>query len=714
MAQKRPQKRPIIQTQQKTPRRKKSSGFTTIGSFFTTIFMGAVVGFGVLVFQIPSVESLLAARPLGSTTIFDRNGKVVASLHSGQNREFVKLESMTKSLKEAVIASEDIRFYQHWGIDLNGIGRAVLSGGQSGGGSTITQQLAKNLFLTFDRTFIRKISDIWLALQLERVLSKDKILEMYLNQIYLGHGVFGVEAASKLYFGKHASELKTSEAAVIAGLLPAPEYYSPFRHPEQTKAVQKRVLERMVIAGYLTPQEKEDSYNAPLHYAPPAGYAFRAPYFISQVLSVLNEELGAETTNRGGLSIHTTLDLDWQEYAEKDIRRGVERYAPYNVGQGALVAIEPGTGEVRALVGGKSYSDSQFNRATQAKRQPGSTFKPFVYLTAFTKGFAPSSYVLDAPLNIGGYAPSNYDRSYHGYVSYERALAKSLNIPAVKVAQQVGIQNVIELAHRMGINAELPENLSVALGSAEVTPLELATAYATIAADGVYSKPRFITRVTDDKGNTITEFKAENKAVVEENAIAMLDRCLNGVIRYGSGTAADFGRPAGGKTGTTSDNRDTWFAGYTPNLACVIWLGNDDNSKLASSSTGGMLAAPLWRKFMSVAHQSLPYRYLSKGGYYTPSSGSGSQSRPITPQYPVATTVPANGGEGPESGIIQPQVEPSTTQTAPPVQIEKTAAPVEIPAEVTQTTAPAVEATVRPIIEQNKPQEPESSVLVIP
>lgn len=572
--------------------------------------MGLATGVGLMVWQIPSIDTLLAARPMGATTVYDREGRVIASVQNGENREIVPLEAISKELQQAVVASEDIRFYEHYGVDPKGLLRAVFMRGERGGGSTLTQQLAKNLFLSSDRTPARKIADIWLALQLERKLSKPKILEMYLNQVYFGHGAYGVQNAARKYFGKKARDIDAAEAAQLAGLLPAPEYYSPYRNPKIAKEIQQIVLKRMVAAGYLKPQEAEKAARRTLRFANTPDYAYRAPYFTSHVLSVLSERLGRDLVMRGALKIYTTLDLRLQEEAEATIRSGVARYKGFRVGQGALVAIEPGTGAVRALVGGTSFDASQFNRATQARRQPGSTFKPFVYLTAFTKGHAPGSTVSDSPADFNGYKPLNYDHRFHGVVTYERALAFSYNVPAVRVADAMGIDEVIRMAHALGIQSPMPAELAVALGAAEVTPLELASAYATIAADGVFAEPHVITRVEDPNGQLVDQFPTNAAPVVPDQAVWALHKCLTGVVTYGTGAAANIGRPAGGKTGTTSENRDTWFAGYTPDLATVVWLGNDDNSRLASSATGGQLAAPLWARFMRAAHLDMPVREL--------------------------------------------------------------------------------------------------------
>jgi membrane peptidoglycan carboxypeptidase len=397
------------------------------------------------------------------------------------------------------------------------------------------------------------------------------------------------------------------------------------------------------------------------------------------------------------------MDLRLQEKAEAMVKKGVAGYKRWNVSQGALVAIEPGTGAVRVLVGGTDFGASQFNRATQAHRQPGSTFKPFVYLTAFSQGYGPYTTINDSAVSFGNYAPQNYDHRYHGTVTFERALAFSYNIPAVKVANTIGMGNVIQMAHAAGIKSTLPENLSVALGSAEVTPLELTAAYATLAADGVYAEPYLITRVEDRNGNIIDQFPVSAKPVVDPGAVYSLHRCLSGVVTYGTGAAANFGRPAGGKTGTTSENRDTWFAGYTPDLAAVIWLGNDDNSRLSASATGGGLAAPLWRQFMSTAHAGLPVRPLIKVAPVeqapttdaTPLDGEEVQLNPDgTPiESPAPTTDPGQSGaiEGQPLGEQLPSEaplqEPSVTpMQADPVQPEAPKQPVQ-PAQPAQPVA---------------------------
>ncbi|HEY9722584.1 MAG TPA: PBP1A family penicillin-binding protein [Oscillatoriaceae cyanobacterium] len=630
--------------------------------------MGLAVGVGLVVAQIPPVSTLLAEHHSDTTKIYDHNNRLVASLQNGENRQTVPLSAISLPMQKAVVASEDEHFYQHYGIDPAGVLRAVLSFGMAGGGSTITQQLAKNLFLSFDRTLTRKVADMWLAIQLERTLTKQQILAMYLNQIYYGHGAWGVESASQAYFGKHASELTLNEAALLTGMLPAPEYYSPDRHPQAAKEVRDRVLRRMAETGAIDEATATREIARPLPHTHIIDYAYPAPYFTSQVLQALTDKFGADLVMRGGLKIYTTLDLPEQQVAERLIRSGVAADSRYHVGEGALVAIEPGTGAVRALVGGTSYSESQFNRATQAHRQPGSTFKPFVYLTAFMQGYTPFSTVIDAPVRFGNYAPVNDERTFQGKVTFLKALTQSLNVPTVKVADQIGIDNVIRTAHAAGIKSDLPENLSVALGSAEVTPLELASAYATFAADGLYVEPHLIDRVEDKDGHVLEQFTPSTTKIADPVSVAELDECLQNVIYHGTGTAAWFGRPAAGKTGTTSGNRDTWFAGYTPDLACVVWLGNDDDSRLSPAAYGGVLAAPLWSRFMGFAHEGVPVHNLIKIALPSAPDATDSAepasdtatSTAATDAAPVASA-PANALQG------QPLQEPlpSDAPTAP-------------------------------------------------
>eukprot|EP00741_Cyanophora_paradoxa_P003139 tig00000670_g3048.t1 len=537
------------------------------------------------------------------TLIFDHRGALVASLNEGQNRHQVPLGEIAAVLQQAVVACEDARFYSHVGVDPRGLARAILYRGRAGGGSTITQQLAKNLFLSFDRSVSRKITEVMLAVQLEKRFTKKQILEMYLNRIYWGHGAYGIESASRKYFNKPARELTLPEAALLAGIIPGPEYFSPYRNPDLGKRQQLRALERMVASGQISPAQAAAAAKATITLAGNPDEPYRAPYFVSEVLAQLCSAFGSDAVFRGGLRVRTTLDLPMQEAAEAAVR-GVKPPA-----QAALVAIQPGTGAVRAMVGGTSWARSQYNRATQSRRQAGSTFKPVVYLAAFEEGLNPLSTVVDEPVSFGKYRPQNADRKHRGRVTFEAALANSLNVPTVRVANTVGMAKVQRLAKELGILSPLPGDLSGALGSGDVGITELATAYATIAADGRRAETHMVTRVEDRDGRCLYDVSAHAappRPVAAPSSAAALHHCLQAVISGGTGRGAGFGRPAAGKTGTTDNCRDALFAGYTPDLACVVWLGNDDNKPLGGY--GGTLAAPVWRQFMAAAHKSVPPR----------------------------------------------------------------------------------------------------------
>ena len=690
------------------------------------------------------------------TVILDVRGRVVATLNS----EAVPLESVSDNTWRAIVSSEDHRFFMHRGVDVAGLFRAITTLGRGGGGSTITQQLCKNLLLTQERTITRKLVEVLLALFIETRLTKPELLERYLNTVYFGHGLYGIAAASAGYFRKKPQELTITESAMLAGLLPAPEFFSPYRDPDGALRAQREVLLRMNNAGFL--DDDEFTENA-IQGLPPtlavlgqremefdengrplplqlhgAAAPFRAPFFVSEVLYQLRELLGPDALNRrGGLLVHTTLDLSLQERAEEILREdGMTRLAGEDKGEAALVAMEPSCGAVRVLVGGRTYEGSPYNRAVLARRSPGSAFKPVVYLTAMDLGKAsPSTEVEDEevvfrrsgggwravddsdsdededdhdestneagsssandaqrrrdyangasaskpkddaasnreggdgddgtddadgeksteassksekakkkkkkPETFSGllkkkrggkkkkkdsssaadaeggstekqeededdYRPMNYNRKYRGTVTLRDALADSLNIPTVKLADAVGIDKVTDMARRLGVRSPLPQTLSLSLGACEVTPFEIGCMYNTIAAGGVYSRPHLVTKVQDRGGETLYKFKPVRKPACKARACGDLHRMLRAAVTKGTGRAAIQGWPAAaaaGKTGTSDDYRDAWFAGYTPSMSCVVWCGRDDNSSLPG--TGATLAAPIWARFMRAAH----------------------------------------------------------------------------------------------------------------
>ncbi|HEV8352633.1 MAG TPA: penicillin-binding protein 1A [bacterium] len=576
----------------------------------------AVIGFA-FAQHMAEVDQIYAP-PDEATRIYAANGEIVASLFR-ENREYVPLQQIPLSMRRAVLASEDTRFYQHVGIDLRAIGRAILSNLRAGrlseGGSTITQQLARNRFLTPDRTFGRKLAEIVLAVEIERRLSKDEILERYLNEVYFGQGAYGIEMAARVYFGKGARDLTLDESALLTGLIRAPSLYSPYRNPDAAKAQQRIVLKRMANLGYITTADAHAAMAAPIALAHErnAGLtAVRAPYFVTYLLPYLIERYGADVLYRGGLRIYTTLDLRMQIAAERAVRDGLDaaRARGLRVWQGALVAIDPRTGSIRAMIGGYDYERSQFNRAWQARRQAGSAFKPFVYTAAVEQGWRPSKILYDTPLRYGGvggepWVPRNYDRRYRGAVTLRYALEHSINVPAIKTIAEIGPERVVDVARRMGIASPLRPDLTLALGSSEVTPLEMASAFGTLAAVGVRAEPIALVRVIDRTGKVLEESRPIRHPALEPDVALQMTDLLKGVILRGTGRGAAIGRPAAGKTGTSDDYRNAWFIGYTPQLSAAVWVGNDDNSPMRTV-VGGTLPAGIWASFMRVALEDQP------------------------------------------------------------------------------------------------------------
>ncbi len=557
--------------------------------------------------------------PSQATRVYAANGELIASLYR-ENRAYVRLQDIPQVLQQAVVAIEDERFYQHRGVDVRGILRAAWRNltRQSvvEGGSTITQQLARTLFLSPRRTLGRKLQEMVLAVEIERRLTKEEILERYLNQVYFGNGAYGVEMASRLFFGKGVRDLILPEAAFLAGVIQAPSRYSPFDNFQGAKRRQEVVLDRMAELGYISRAQAEAAKATPLRLSAGPRNAglvgVRAPYFVSYILPFLVERYGEEAVYSGGLQVYTTLDPRLQALAQQVVTQGVEeaRRAGLRVTQGALVAAEPRTGRILAMVGGVDFQRSQFNRAWQARRQPGSAFKPFIYTAALEHGVSPDRVLLDAPVEYriagwGYWRPKNYDGTYWGPIPLRVALEHSRNIPAIRMLAELGPQAVIDTARRMGIRSPLQPNLSLALGTSEVTPLEMAAAFATLAAGGVYAEPVAVTKVLDGKGRVLDEFHPRRQMALRPEVAYFMTDLLRGVILRGTGRAADVGRPAAGKTGTTDDYRNAWFVGYTPEVAVAVWVGNDDNSP-TNRVVGGSVPARLWARFVKRALAGRP------------------------------------------------------------------------------------------------------------
>jgi 1A family penicillin-binding protein len=584
----------------------------------SSVVAGGLVGLAISFRNLPDVRQIKNFFPSETTYIYDIKGKLLTSIHGEANREVVPLDKVSPNLKRAVLASEDGHFYDHHGINPTGVGRAIVvnmvAGGVKEGGSTITMQLVKNLFLSQKRAFTRKLAEAVLAIRLEQILSKNEILEMYLNQVYWGHNNYGVQTAARSYFNKSAEYLTLGESAMMAGLIQAPEEFSPFASIKLAKQKQKEVLGRMIELGWISQKEYDDALKQPIKLGKIRSFQGSAsPYITNTVAQELAKKFGRDALLKGGMRVQTTVDAKFQSMAEEIIKDWHQKLQSQGLSknQMALVAIDPRTHFVKALVGGVDYKVSEFNRATQAQRQPGSSFKPFVYYAAFATGkYAPDSTVLDAPVGYqdgnGWYYPKNYDSKFAGSMSIRTALAQSRNIPVIKLGKAVGMNKVIETCRTLGIMSPMEPVTSLPLGAIGVTPLEMASAYATFANYGWQSPPTVIVRITDSVGNVILDNTPKKKQVLDPWASAAIIDVMQSVVTEGTGRNAAIGRPAAGKTGTTSSEKDIWFVGTVPQLTTAVWVGRDDNKQLASGATGGVIVAPIWRDFMTKALNGVP------------------------------------------------------------------------------------------------------------
>src|ERR1700726_2813725 len=663
--------------------------------------------------DLPQVEALEAYRPSSITELYDDHERVIGSF-ALQRRVVAGYDDFAPVLRDALVSIEDKDFYRHSGINfwriVGAAYRDLESGGKVQGASTLTMQLARNLFLSPDRSFHRKVQEVMLAIQIERRFTKPQIFTLYANQIFLGHGVYGFEAASEYYFGKPAKQLTLDEAALLAGLPKAPGLYSPINHPDRATRRRNLVINSMLEDGKITARQAVEARNEPivlhLHQDPNS----LAPYFVEEIRRYLENKYGSDQVHEGGLRVYTSLDMDLQKSARQALLDGLAAYerrhgwhgrlgnviaqgqkldkyadpdwdddpeingymhalviqvspaaAAVRFGQhtatitpadaawtklnlksklpdilhagdvvyikvlsldaggrsrvsleqdsgaeGALVAIDNATGEIKAMVGGRDFNVSKFNRATQALRQVGSSFKPYVYTAVIDQGGSPSDTILDAPITFqtasGPYSPHNYDDKFEGTITLRRALAQSRNIPALKLADRIGIKTVIEYAHRFGITANIPAYLPVALGSAEITPLEQTSAFSVFPNDGVRVAPRYITKVTDYEGRILEEDFSDIKDAVSSRTARIMTSMLRDVVLHGTAVAAaKMPYPLAGKTGTTNDFTDAWFVGFSPSLTCGVWIGYDEKKSLGDKETGGHAALPIWMQFMNVA-----------------------------------------------------------------------------------------------------------------
>ena len=676
--------------------------------------VGASVGL-ILVYStdLPQVEELERYRPSSVTELYDGQGRVIGTF-ALQRRVIATYDDYPEVLRNALISIEDKDFYRHSGINIwrivGAAYRDIESGGKVQGASTLTMQLARNLFLSPDRSFYRKVQEALLAIQIERRFTKPQIFTLYANQIFLGHGAYGYEAASEYYFSKPARQLKLEEAALLAGLPKAPQYYSPINHPERAIKRRNLVLNAMLEDGKITAAQAAEAKNKPIVLNLQKDPNSLAPHYVEEIRRYLEAKYGSDQVHQGGLRVYTSLDMDLQKTASHALLDGLAAYerrhgwrgklinviaqgqtldkydnpdwdeepelsgyvhalvtqssataaqirfgqhtatlAPADMtwalpkskakisdvlragdvvyvkllsldatgkgrvtleqdsgAEGALVAIDNATGEIKAMVGGRDFNQSKFNRATQALRQVGSSFKPYVYTAVIDQGGSPDDTILDAPTTFqtasGPYTPHNYDGRFEGAITLRRALAQSRNIPALKLADRIGIKTVIDYAHRLGITENIPAYLPVALGSAEITPLEQTAAFSVFPNDGLRVAPRYITKVTDYEGRILEEDFSDAKDAISSRTARIMTSMLREVVLHGTAAAAaKMPFPLAGKTGTTNDFTDAWFVGFSPNITCGVWIGYDEKKSLGDKETGARAALPVWMQFMSVA-----------------------------------------------------------------------------------------------------------------
>lgn len=635
---------------------------------------GGAYAFRDLLEKIPPIHTLEEYTPSLATRLYDVRGELIAELFT-ERRARVPLSQIPVDLQNAVIAVEDDRFFNHWGISPRGIVRAALSNLRHRqvvqGGSTITQQLSKLIFLTQERTLARKLREALVALQMERNLSKEEILELYLNQVYLGQGAYGVVAAAQSYFGKELSQLNLPECALLAGLIQRPSAYSPFAQRDRALRRRQVVLARMYEEGFVQPQEFKEALVALMPALRPPAVGVRAPYFVERIRRRLEPKYGFHVFWKGGLEIHTTLDLRFQDAAEKVMEKSLADYdvkaeaefkkrleeegvdfsvegSTYAVGlsteykkiQGAFVLMDLKSGAIRALIGGRGFGETQFNRATQAYRQPGSTFKPFVWGAALQNGMTSMSLVEDAPLayyydgkdwrrlegidentvslatapfaqnpDFDTWVPNNFDNKYLGVITLKRALALSRNLCSVRLIDLVGPPQVVELARKVGIHSSLEPVPALGLGASVVSPLELSAAFGTFANGGVKVQSHEVVKVLDPEGKVLEEHVPSEAEAISPQLAYLTTHLMRGVVEAGTGGyARRLKRPLAGKTGTTNENRDLWFIGFTPDLVAGAWMGYDDSRSSLKDWTGGRTVVPWWTEIMGEVLQEYPPR----------------------------------------------------------------------------------------------------------
>jgi len=605
---------------------------TKIIVFFLLIFgviCGSLTGaFFALTHDLPQIRSLENFKPDAVTRIYSTDQVLLAELFI-EKREPVPLETIPRLLRAALVATEDRKFYKHSGVDLKGIARAIIKDIKAGefveGASTITQQLSKTLFLTPRKTLVRKIKEAILAFQLERRYTKDEILELYLNQVYFGSGAYGVESAAKIFFGKSVKDLNLAECALVAGMPKSPSRYSPLANPDLAIKRRNTVLRQMRDTDIISEKAYQQAAKEALYTNGRRFNPSKAPFFVEYIKTSLEDKLGSTRLYKGGLSVFTTLDYSLQSAAEKAITDGLlaltdrmkRAHMAEPAPEAALVSIDLVSGGILAMVGGKDFNASRFNRASMALRQPGSAFKPFVYAYAIEQGFAQNKIILDAPVVYRGtqdgddWKPQNFSLEYKGEMTLRHALTISQNIPAVRLLQTLGPYSVAQFAHQLGIKSHLASNLSLALGTSEITLLDLTSAYSVFPNKGEKIRPFGVLEIVDRQGRVVWRAKSQKRLVMSRAGAAIVTNMLEGVIKEGTGRRARIlGRAVAGKTGTTNDYKDALFVGFSPHVIAGVWVGRDAGGSLGVKETGAKAALPIWIDFMKAALPNEPYQYF--------------------------------------------------------------------------------------------------------
>ena len=773
--------------------------------------------------DLPQIDQLEHYRPSTTTDLYDRKGRIIGSF-ALERRVVVGYDDFAPVLRQAVLSIEDKSFESHWGVNVLRIGGALWhdfrTHGRSQGASTLTMQLARNLFLSADRVWVRKLQEAYLAIQIERSFTKQQIFTLYGNQIYLGSGMYGFEAASQFYFSKHARDLSLTEAALLAGLPKAPYAYSPLVNPDKALRRRNLVLSEMESDGIITHVQAEQARSAPLglHLTQPQGSV--APWFQEEVRQELDKRFGSEQVHEAGLRIDTTLDLDLQQTANHAVLDGVatyerrrgwkghlenelaadstlrdykhpdwaiasgpgdyvhalvthvlpneiyarvgppsqpnaeillmqadwqwtgQRYADALVkpgdiiyvhlaategpvrratleqdsgAQSALMAVDNTSGDVLAMVGGRDYALSVFNRATQAQRQTGSSFKPYVYTAAVEDGVKPDDTIVDGPVSFSGYTPHNYENDYKGRMTILNAFAESRNIPAIKLAAHVGIHKVIDMAHRFGVTSNIPPYLPIAIGAVEITLEEQVASYSVFPNDGIRITPHLVRKVTNADGITLWEDRPEVSQVIDQQTARTMMTLLQAVTQHGTGAAAaQLNHPLGGKTGTTSDYTDAWFLGFSPSVTCGVWIGFDDRESLGEKETGARAALPIWMTFMRSAIAGKPDEQfpgygedspMLKAAAAVPASPAPAKAAPFSSNKPIQPVVTAKPTSNPPSSI--PSALPSSQHgNKPPVKLSADAptAGAKVRTALRSQSAPSrPSAAVKPALDNPRP-----------